>query len=197
MTGAAFFIGGLAVGVAGLAAPAGLGIAVGAKAMFVGVTVLSPLAVGQITRVFGLPMRATGGVAGRLAQRNAARNSRRTATTAAALMIGLTLVTMALVVGDSVKASMKSTFERSAKADYYVTDELDDVEFPASLPGQIEQSDAVSAATGFAQVDARVDGTVTSVVGFDFDQIDNLLDVGLTQGSKVPVGRTLSGPSHK
>jgi putative ABC transport system permease protein len=154
-------------------------------ALFVGVTVLSPLAVGLITRVFGWPMRATGGVAGRLAQRNAARNSRRTATTAAALMIGLTLVTVALVVGDSVKASMANTFERSAKADYYVTDELDDVQFPASLAGEIEQSDAVAAATGFANVDARVDGTVTSVVGFDFDQIDNVLDVGLTQGSFV------------
>jgi putative ABC transport system permease protein len=120
-----------------------------------------------------------------LAQRNAARNSRRTATTAAALMIGLTLVTMALVVGDSVKASMGSTFERSAKADYYVSDDLDDVQFPASLAGQVGQSDAVTAATGFAQVDARVDGTVTSIVGFDFDQIDNLLDLSLTQGSFV------------
>ena len=53
-----------------------------------------------------------GGVAGRLAQQNAARNPRRTATTAAALMIGLTLVSTALVVGDSVKATIGSTFER-------------------------------------------------------------------------------------
>ena len=49
--------------------------------------------------VFGWPMRKIAGVAGRLAQTNAARNPRRTATTAAALMIGLTLVTTALVVG--------------------------------------------------------------------------------------------------
>ena len=96
------------------------------------------------------------GVAGRLAQRNAARNSRRTATTAAALMIGLTLVTTALVVGDSVKASMGSTFERSAKADYYVTDELDDVGFPASLAGELAQSDAVAAATGFTPASTPV-----------------------------------------
>ena len=44
-------------------------------------------------------MRVTG-VAGRVGAANAARNPRRTATTAAALMIGLTLVTTALVVGD-------------------------------------------------------------------------------------------------
>ena len=184
VTGVALVGGGLVFAVAGLAAPAsaGLGIALGAMSLFIGVTVLSPLAVSFITKVFGLPMRATGGVAGRLAQRNAARNSRRTATTAAALMIGLTLVTTALVVGDSVKASMGSTFERSAKADYYVTDELEDVGFPAPLAGELQESDAVAAATGFSQVDARVDGTVTSVVGFDFHQVDTLLDVGVTQG---------------
>ena len=187
VTGVALVGGGLLAAVAGLASPGSglVGIAFGAKALFVGVTVLSPIAVGLITRVFGWPMRVTGGVAGRLAQRNAARNSRRTATTAAALMIGLTLVTTALVVGDSVKASMGSTFERSAKADYYVTDELDDVRFPASLAGQLEQSDAVAAATGVANVDARVDGTVASVAGFDFEKVDALLDVGVTQGGFV------------
>ena len=99
-------------------------------------------------------------------------------------MIGLTLVTTALVVGDSVKASMATTFERSAKADYYVTDELEDVDVTRRRwPASSRQSKAVGAATGFAEVDARVDGTVTGVAGFDFDQIDHLLDLDVTQGS--------------
>jgi putative ABC transport system permease protein len=184
VSGVALLGGGLAVGAAGVASPAsaGAGIAVGAMALFVGVTMLSPLAVGLVTRVFGWPMRRAG-VAGRLAQRNAARNSRRTATTAAALMIGLTLVTTALVVGESVKASLGSTFDRAAKADYYMTDELEEVEFPAELAGQLRQSSAVKAASGFAHVEARVDGTITDVVGFDFDQVDELVDLGVEQGS--------------
>jgi putative ABC transport system permease protein len=185
--GVALLFVGLAAAAAGLASPAsaGVAIALGAMAIFVGVVALSPIAVGLITKVFGVPMRATGGVAGRLAQRNAARNSRRTATTAAALMIGLTLVTTALVVGDSVKASMGSTFDRSAKGDYYLTDELEDVKFPATLTDELERSDAVAAAAGFAHVDARVDGTVTGVVGIDFDQIEQVLDVGITQAGFV------------
>ena len=182
VTGVALVVGGMAAAVAGLASPASAGaaIALGAMALFVGVAMLSPLVVGLVTRVVGSPMR---GVAGKLARRNAARNSRRTATTAAALMIGLTLVTTALVVGDSVKASMASTFKRSAKADYYVTDELEEVEYPATLAGELRGTDGVSAATGFTQVDARVDGEVTGVAGFDFNQVDNLLDVDVTQGS--------------
>lgn len=176
---------GLAAMVAAVASSAfaALGLLVGVVATFVGVTVLSPLAVAGVTRLVGMPMRWFGGVAGRLAQRNAARNPRRTATTAGALMVGLALVSTALVVGDTVKATIGGTFERSSKADYYVTDELDEVDFPADAAATLRGSDVVSAATGFTHVDARVDGSVTGVTAFDFDQIDQLLDVDVRSGS--------------
>ncbi|MDP9463797.1 MAG: ABC transporter permease, partial [Actinomycetota bacterium] len=161
---------GLVAGAAGLAGIGSTsvtiaGLAFGAIAIFMGVTLLSPLAVRGVTSLFGWPMRKIAGVAGRLAEKNAARNPRRTATTAAALMIGLALVTTALVVGQSVKATIGSTFEQSAKADYYLTDDLEEVEFPATLSGEIRESDVVTAATGFTKLEARVDGTVADVVG--------------------------------
>jgi putative ABC transport system permease protein len=187
VVGFGLFGAGLAAGAAGLA---GFGstsatvaeLALGAIGMFLGVTALSPLAVGGVTRVVGWPMRKVAGVAGRLAQQNAARNSRRTATTAAALMIGLALVSTALVVGDSVKATIGSTFDQSAKAEYYLTDDLDEVEFPAPLAGELRGSRVVDAATGFTSFEARVGGTVTDVMGLDFDQIDAVLDVDVRAG---------------
>jgi putative ABC transport system permease protein len=97
-------------------------------------------------------------------------------------MIGLTLVSTALVVGASVKATIGSTFERSAKADYFLTDELDEVDFPATLAPSLRELDTVRAATGFTTFDARVDGDVTNVVSFDFDQIDEVLDLDLRAG---------------
>jgi len=179
---------GAAIGAAGLA---GVGsttmavgaMAIGAVAMFLGVTLLSPLAVGAVTSVLGWPMRKGAGVAGHLAQKNAARNSRRTATTAAALMIGLALVSAALTVGASIKSTIGTTFQQSAVADYYVTDDLLDVDFPATLASEVSESDLVSGATGFSQLEARVDGAVVDVVGFDFDQIDGLLDLDVREGS--------------
>ncbi len=179
---------GAAIGAAGLA---GVGstttavgaMAIGAVAMFLGVTLLSPLAVGAVTSVLGWPMRKGAGVAGHLAQKNAARNSRRTATTAAALMIGLALVSAALTVGASIKSTIGTTFEQSAVADYYVTDDLLDVDFPATLVSEVSESDLVSGATGFTQLEARVDGAVVDVVGLDFDQIDGLLDLDVREGS--------------
>ncbi len=160
-------------------------IAFGAIAMFLGVTLLSPLVVGAATGVLGWPMRKMAGVAGQLAQKNAARNSRRTATTAAALMIGLTLVSTALVVGESIKKTIGSAIDQSARADYYLTDQLEEVEFPAGLAAEIRESDVVAAATGFTQVQARVDGTVSDVIGVDFDQIESLLDLDLQDGSFI------------
>ena len=63
---------------------------------------LAPLAgrlVKPLVRLVGWPARRVGGVAGELAGANATRNPGRTASTAAALMIGLTLVTLVAVLG--------------------------------------------------------------------------------------------------
>jgi putative ABC transport system permease protein len=187
VSGVGLFAAGLASGAVGLAGVGSTAVTVatlafGVVATFLGVTLLSPLVVGVVTRLFGWPMRKVTGVAGRLAQKNAARNPRRTATTAAALMIGLALVTTALVVGQSVKSTIGATFEKSSKADLYVSDDLDEVDFPSTLGSDMRRSDVVAAATGFTKLKTRVDGSVTDAVGFDFDQVEGLFDVHVTAG---------------
>lgn len=157
-------------------------LAVGAIGIFLGVTLLSPMVVGFITRVVGWPLTKTSGVAGRLAQHNAARNPRRTATTAAALMIGLALVSTALIVGQSVKASLNTTLEESATADYYLTDQLEDVEFPLALPAELEANELFDSVSGFRHVETRVDGKIGTNVAADFDQLPPLLNVDVRQG---------------
>jgi putative ABC transport system permease protein len=196
LAGVALVAAGLASGAAGVAgagptAVTVAALAAGAVATFLGVTVLSPLAVGVVTGVVGWPVRKVSRVAGRMAQRNAARNRRRTATTAAALTVGLTLVTTALLVGASVKSAIGSTFDRSVAADRFVTDDLGTAEFPSALAGEIRRSDVVDAATGFTPVDVRIDGTVSGAEAFEFDQIGSLLDVDLTTGS---FDRTVADP---
>ena len=66
----------------------------GVLGLFVGIALLAPRLVKPLARVVGWPARRVGGVAGELAGANAVRNPGRTASTAAALMIGLTLVTV-------------------------------------------------------------------------------------------------------
>lgn len=96
-----------------------VGMALGSILIFLGVAGLSPLVAGPVARVLGAPFRAVG-VTGRLAIENAARNPRRTSSTAAALMIGLALVTMALVVGTSIKTSFAGTLSSAIEADWYI-----------------------------------------------------------------------------
>ena len=186
-SGTGLFGAGLVAGAIGLTGPGTTAATValmagGAIGIFLGVTLLSPMAVGIITRVLGWPLTKTSGVAGRLAQQNAARNPRRTATTAAALMIGLALVSTALVVGQSVKDSISTTLEDSATADYYLTDQLEEVSFPLGLPAELESNDLFDSVSGFRYVETRVDGEIGTNVAADFDQLPPLLNADIRDG---------------
>jgi len=92
----------------------------GALAAFIGVYLLSPAITGQVATVLGWPIRKVYRVPGRLATDNARRSPRRTAATAAALTIGLALVSLAAVVSDSLKATFLTTMEQSVEADLFV-----------------------------------------------------------------------------
>ena len=77
---------------------------VGLLAIIVGVIMLLPVAARPLAALIGAPLRMRG-LPGELARQNAMRNPRRTASTAAALMIGLTLVVSMGVFASSLKAS--------------------------------------------------------------------------------------------
>src|SRR4051812_46467590 len=74
----------------------------GTLGLFAGIALLAPRFVKPLARVVGWPVRRFGGVAGDLASANAVRNPGRTASTAATLMIGLTLLTVVAVLGASI-----------------------------------------------------------------------------------------------
>ena len=79
----------------------------------------------------GLPARRSGGVAGELANSNSVRNPSRTASTAAALMIGLTLVTVVAVLGAGLRSTVESAVTDQVSAPYIV-DGNDGVPFAAA-----------------------------------------------------------------
>lgn len=83
--------------------------------LLIGAIVLSLLAYALVRTALGAR-----GLAGQLARGNAARNPQRTATTAAALMIGLTLVTAVTVIGDSIKTSISTALSSSITSDWLI-----------------------------------------------------------------------------
>ena len=77
--------------------------------------ILTPIAYGIIRTAWG-----SRGLTGQIARANSARNPQRTATTAAALMIGLTLVSAVTVIGDSIKSSVSTALSSSITADLLI-----------------------------------------------------------------------------
>jgi putative ABC transport system permease protein len=100
-----------------------LAIGVGVLASFVGVALLAPRVVPPLAKALGWPATRIGGVGGSLARQNAMRNPARTASTAAALMIGLALVTAVGVLASGLKATFEHSVDSQFKADYALTSE--------------------------------------------------------------------------
>ena len=95
-------------------------LGLGAILLFIAIALLSPRLVPPIAGAVGYPLERLRGVAGRLARENALRNPSRTAVTAAALMIGLALVTFVSVLAAGAKASIDDTVSKDMKAQFVV-----------------------------------------------------------------------------
>jgi putative ABC transport system permease protein len=95
---------------------------VGAVCVFFGVALLSVRIIQPLAGVLGWPAVRIGGAAGALARDNARRNPQRTASTAAALMIGLALVTLVAVLAAGITSSFRGAVEGIwQNADYAIT----------------------------------------------------------------------------
>src|SRR6202012_3940207 len=74
-----------------------------------------------LSSALGRPLASLLGAPGRLGRENAMRNPRRTAQTAAALMIGMALVSTIAVLGASLSTSAAREVDSAVNADYLVT----------------------------------------------------------------------------
>lgn len=93
----------------------------GAAAILVGVALVTPAVAGPAARVLGYPLAALRGEPARLGRENAMRHPRRTAATAGALMIGISLVGVVAILGESMKASAARTIGETMRSDFVVT----------------------------------------------------------------------------
>ncbi len=168
-------------------------LAGGAVLVFLAVTLLSPLAARPVIGTLAVPMGAMSGTSGSLAGKNAQRNPRRTATTAGALMIGLSLITAALVVGDSLKSQVGKTLDTAISADYLISDP-NFFEVPIEVTDQVAAMPEVGAMMTVNETKVRVtppvpvggsdDGTETLWYNVsDLGDVNALMNLGVDEGS--------------
>jgi putative ABC transport system permease protein len=94
-------------------------LGLGVLLVFLGVALLSPLLTRPLAGLVGGLL--SWGAASKLGRRNALRNPRRTAVTAAALMIGVTLVSAVTMLGASFKATALKVLSDQRGADVIVS----------------------------------------------------------------------------
>lgn len=166
-----FLVGGpglLAVAVATTTLPVMLA---GGTVTFLGVLLLGPVLVPRLIRVVG--RLAGDGPVRRLATRNAVRNPRRTATTAASLLVGVTLTTAVLTGLASSRAGLDGELDRDYPLDATVT--AVDQPLAADLAARAE------ALPDVASVDA-LDGTTATIGGVEVPIVGTAGRVGAVRG---------------
>lgn len=157
LAGAGALVGGLTVeNGASLALVGG-----GAAVVFFGISTLAPLIAGPVARVISSPFRS---ITGKLARENTVRAPRRTASTASALMIGVTLVALVSVFAASIQVSISDTMESASPFDLIVNS-------PDPLASEVTD-------TALANLQASPEFDVVSPVTFGWYSIEGAdLDV--------------------
>jgi putative ABC transport system permease protein len=178
---AAISLGIFAGGVSALAV--GLLLGGGVLGLFFGIALLAPRLVTPLARAIGLPARRAGGVAGELAGANAVRNPGRTASTAAALMIGLTLVTVVAVLGAGINNATKSAITKQIHDADYIVDGKQGLPFSAAEGDRLAATPGVQNASHVRSDTALVQGEQQAVSGIDPATIADFYTFAWTSGS--------------
>ena len=161
----------------------------GVLVCFIGVALLTPLIARPVVSLLGRPFSWS--VPGKLGRLNSGRNPRRTAITAAALMVGVALVTGFGVVLASAKESMGELATETMDADLVISGDYAGPRPPTFDPAVLDRAAALP---GVAQISAiaidlaEVDGQrgyVTAV--YDLAAARDMFHLEPTAGSLEPL----------
>ena len=144
-----------------------LSLGVGVLLLFFGVALFASRLVRPLAAVLGWPGTVIGGPAGDLARRNAVRSPARTASTAAALMIGLALVTFVALFAQGLRAPFEDAVNKLFVADYAVTATNNFSPFTAEAPKVLATVPGVEAISGVRGGEGRAFGSTIQVTGVD------------------------------
>ena len=160
--------------------------------LFLGVALIAPRLIRPLAFVLGWPATRIGGAAGTLARENARRNPGRTASTAAALMIGLALVTFVAVLASGLRSSFEAAVDEIFVSDYALTAQGDFSPLTAAAADAAARAPGVEVVSGLRGGQGRALGESVFVTGVEPD-LTEIVHIDWQEGSaNVPaqLGRT-------
>jgi putative ABC transport system permease protein len=174
LAGTAFLVPGaglLVLALVGLGPLTSLVLFAGIGMIFLGTALLSPLLARPVVRAVGALVGR--GQAGKLGVRNALRNPRRTAVTALALVIGVTLISLAATVAQSFKTSLNEIVGGDLGVEVIVqmpptVPPTGEVGFnPAAMERVKQLAGVTDAAAWHITIDSSVNGVPTPLLASD------------------------------
>jgi putative ABC transport system permease protein len=159
-----------------------LWMGLGTVLVFFGVALLSARFVGPLAWTVGWPSTHLAGAAGTLARDNARRNPQRTASTAAALMIGLALVTLVAVLASGIISSFKGAVNDLFTGDFAITAENNFSPIPISVGDAAATAPGVIAIGNVRAGDAKVFGSREQVTAVN-PGMGQVISMTWTKGS--------------
>jgi putative ABC transport system permease protein len=177
--GAAVAIIGVAAVAAGLAAPAVGLVGLGAVCVFAAAAALVPIAARPLSGALGRPLASALGMPGRLGRENSMRNPRRTAQTAAALMIGLALVSTIAVLGASLSSSAANQVDSAVNADYIITGSGG---FSRSVVPAVSHLPGVTTVTAVYRGQFEFRGALSSLAAASSTRLSQTVNLHITSG---------------
>ena len=160
-----------------------LALAAGTLIGLLGVAGFAPALVSGLAKLVGFPARSLGGPAGQLASSNAVRNPARTASTAAALMIGLALVSFVAVLGKGLHGSVDRALHEQVSADWVISSKNGWSAFTAAAGAAAETTPGITRSTSIRSDRGRVKNANATVNGVDPKTVSGLYNFTWKQGS--------------
>jgi putative ABC transport system permease protein len=160
-----------------------LWMGLGTLLVFFGVALLSSRFVPALAWAVGWPSTRMAGAAGTLARDNARRNPQRTASTAAALMIGLALVTLVAVLASGIVTSFRSAVNDLFTGDYAITAENNFSPIPVAAGNAAARASGVLAVGNVRAGDALVFGKRDQITAVN-PGMEQVISMDWKQGSQ-------------
>ena len=157
-----------------------LSLVAGFLLLFVALAAIFSRLVRPIIRVIGAPFAKLGRTSGELAFFNVRRNPGRTASTAAALMIGITLVSFISLFGRSLRNADTNAWRSQVTADYVVTSQNGWDAFSSVAADKARGSAGVRLISHVRGDRGRVGASNAGINGVDPATIDQVVAVDVT-----------------
>ncbi len=157
---------------------------VGALLVFFGVALFSSHLVIPLAGALGAPGARLGGLPGTLARENTQRNPQRTGSTAAALMIGLALVTLVAMLAAGIRNSFFSAVDKIWQTDYAVTAQNNFAPIPIQVGSSLKGVAGVKDVVGVRAGEARFVGGKHQLTGVG-PGASRVFHLDWTQGSQA------------